>query len=112
MMATENHSAPMQATFRVEYMAGRGFVVVDPNGKHVSSFYKQKNPALTTRDGAQKAWDAKHKRIDRPCLSCGNTFKSEGIHNRLCDRCRGRSDGGSMSIAATSSGKVRRAAKA
>ena len=24
----------------------------------------------------------------RPCLGCGQPFPSEGIHNRLCGRCR------------------------
>ena len=24
----------------------------------------------------------------RPCMCCGRDFPSEGIHNRLCDRCR------------------------
>lgn len=27
---------------------------------------------------------------ERPCLSCGTPFPSEGIHNRLCDPCRQR----------------------
>lgn len=26
----------------------------------------------------------------RPCLCCGQTFNSEGPHNRLCGPCRGR----------------------
>lgn len=26
----------------------------------------------------------------RNCLSCGQDFPSQGIHNRLCGRCRGR----------------------
>lgn len=24
----------------------------------------------------------------RPCLVCSNDFRSEGIHNRLCSKCR------------------------
>lgn len=28
---------------------------------------------------------------DRACLRCGNTFKSSGIHNRLCRRCVNKS---------------------
>ena len=96
-MATENHSAPKRASFRVEYMPGRGFVVVDPNGKNASSFYTQEAPALTTRDGAQKAWDAKHKRQNRPCMCCGKAFASEGIHNRLCGSCRHHSDSANAS---------------
>ena len=29
---------------------------------------------------------------DRNCMSCGEKFASEGWHNRLCLRCRKRSE--------------------
>lgn len=29
---------------------------------------------------------------ERSCMSCGETFASEGWHNRLCLRCRKRSE--------------------
>ena len=90
-MATENHCAPARARFRVEYIPGRGFVVVDPDGNRAANFYAQEAHALTARDGAQKAWDAKHGRKARPCLCCGKTFGSEGNHNRLCAPCRAKS---------------------
>jgi hypothetical protein len=28
---------------------------------------------------------------DRPCFTCGDMFKSEGAHNRMCQGCRTRS---------------------
>ncbi len=28
----------------------------------------------------------------RPCMSCGKIFTSAGNHNRLCNRCRSKSD--------------------
>mgnify|MGYP001216693820 CR=1 FL=1 len=28
---------------------------------------------------------------ERSCMSCGESFASEGWHNRLCPRCRKRS---------------------
>ena len=28
----------------------------------------------------------------RPCMCCGGKFDSEGIHHRLCARCRRRGD--------------------
>ncbi len=31
---------------------------------------------------------------ERKCMSCGETFASEGWHNRLCHRCRRRSVAG------------------
>jgi hypothetical protein len=33
---------------------------------------------------------------DRACLSCGEIFRSDGWHNRLCPRCRKRSDSGGL----------------
>lgn len=33
---------------------------------------------------------ARTRRGHRPCLCCGTTFLSEGLHNRLCDPCRGQ----------------------
>lgn len=29
---------------------------------------------------------------DRACIACGETFRSEGWHNRLCPKCRRKSD--------------------
>lgn len=110
-MGTENHSKPAQARFRVEYRSGKGYFVQDAAGARVSSYFAREDPALTARDGAQKTWDAKHKRKPRPCLCCGRVFQSEGVHNRLCASCRQRGDGGSMAITAASSGRVRRLAR-
>ena len=25
----------------------------------------------------------------RKCLMCGNQFESEGVHNRICKKCKG-----------------------
>lgn len=30
----------------------------------------------------------RRKTQDRACLCCGRTFRSQGPHNRLCERCR------------------------
>ena len=30
--------------------------------------------------------------MERACMSCNETFASEGWHNRLCLRCRKRSE--------------------
>lgn len=29
---------------------------------------------------------------ERRCLCCGETFTSQGFHNRMCGRCRSRDD--------------------
>lgn len=54
------------------------------------------DPVFSYRDQAED-WLVEHlpmlerrmKRKPRPCLSCCTTFVSEGLHNRLCDPCRG-----------------------
>lgn len=33
-----------------------------------------------------------HVPSNRKCMSCGEVFASEGWHNRLCLRCRKRSE--------------------
>lgn len=33
-----------------------------------------------------------HVPSERKCMSCGEVFASEGWHNRLCLRCRKRSE--------------------
>lgn len=30
------------------------------------------------------------KTTARKCLGCGNEFRSEGAHHRMCNRCRSR----------------------
>ena len=40
---------------------------------------------------AQEACDTLSRRAgitDRPCITCGGMFESEGVHNRMCDKCR------------------------
>lgn len=34
----------------------------------------------------------KARRMRRPCMCCGTSFKSEGIHNRLCKTCKTKGD--------------------
>lgn len=88
------------------------YVVIDPDGAEVGEASAFRPQAEWLRDKLQRAADAMARRGPRACLCCGHVFKSEGVHNRLCGNCRQRSDGGSMSIAANSTGKVRRAARA
>ena len=57
-----------------------------------------------------KTGAAKRPRL-RNCLRCQQEFMSTHIGHRLCNHCRHCSDGGSMAIAAASSGRVRRVAR-
>lgn len=105
-----NMPKPAFMRFRAEFLPGKGYAVVDPDGRICAAITPFRPQAEQLRDRLQREADARAKRGPRACLGCGATFQSEGIHHRLCKACRGRSDGGSMTIAATSSGKVRRAA--
>lgn len=47
---------------------------------------------VSARLGLKVAKPRKQRQtVERKCLGCGNTFDSEGPHNRLCNRCRTRS---------------------
>ncbi len=35
-----------------------------------------------------KEYKVKLKLVDRECLHCGESFQSEGFHNRMCNYCR------------------------
>jgi hypothetical protein len=43
---------------------------------------------LTTLEKYRKPKPARFNACDRPCLCCGEIFRSEGPHNRLCTSCR------------------------
>ena len=103
---------PGRGGYRTEFIPGVGHVVVSPEGRLASSPTPFRAQAEQLRDRLQIEADRKARRGPRTCMCCGATFDSEGIHNRLCGHCRGRSDGGSLSLPSASSGKVRRAARA
>lgn len=42
---------------------------------------------------AAKRLEKTAKTRTRPCLCCSNDFKSEGPHNRMCQKCRQMSEG-------------------
>lgn len=90
-MGTENHSKPALERFTVRHVPLKGYVVVAPDGAFVSSFTHSKDMAEQAREAKQRAADARTKRGQRRCLTCGDQFMSEGIHNRMCAPCRSRS---------------------
>ena len=103
----DTHAAP-GPQFRVQ-KAGPKFWVIDPKGNSVADFACRR--AATEAAGRmQDEADRRAKRGPRPCMCCGRTFVSEGIHNRMCSPCRSRGDSGSLSIPAGSKAKIRRAA--
>lgn len=69
--------------------AKRVWQIIGPNGAALSGSYTSEKYARSL--ARQKNGVAvKAKKPERPCLCCGEPFPSEGIHNRLCNRCRNR----------------------
>lgn len=78
--------------FTVEQQkSGAGYVVLDPNGVRVGTVYRNFKDAALARDGRQRRHDRAAGMKERACMCCLATFQSEGIHNRLCNPCRGKS---------------------
>lgn len=63
--------------------------------------------AWTCRHGQQARADAATKRIERPCISCGAVFLSEGIHNRMGPCCRNKPGGWDPHNVAPRSGRAK-----
>ncbi|GAB1381357.1 hypothetical protein [Pararhodobacter aggregans] len=86
-----NQPKPLHARYRAEYATGRGFEIIDPTGRVVGR-EQNRAIALNRAEALQKEADTAAKRGPRPCLCCGREFHSDGIHNRMCNPCRGRAD--------------------
>lgn len=74
----------------LDYAPGRGHFVVDPKGRKASGFFDSRGKADGRRDELRRQADLKAKKGKRPCMCCGRSFDSEGIHNRLCHPCKSR----------------------
>jgi hypothetical protein len=81
---------PVFARWSTEYLPGRGWRLVDPDGTPSAAIYATRDGAMTACDLAQARTDAAVQKRTRPCMCCRDPFDSEGIHNRLCTRCRSR----------------------
>lgn len=79
---------PKFGTWTMEFLPGRGWRLIDPNGTAQAGLYGNRERALTALEAAQARTDAARKRTTRNCMCCRTPFDSEGIHNRLCTRCR------------------------
>jgi hypothetical protein len=85
---------PRTPLFRVERVYGRGYVVIDKDGGHVSGIERSADNAETVCARMTEEFLRKTKRQDRACITCGAVFPSDGIHNRMCQGCRHRSADG------------------
>ncbi|MBL4750503.1 MAG: hypothetical protein JKX71_07995 [Amylibacter sp.] len=54
--------------------------------ERVSAFYHFQDRAFGRLDQIAKNDRSK----DRNCMSCQTAFRSDGIHNRLCNHCRAK----------------------
>ncbi|AUC54272.1 hypothetical protein CDO87_14280 [Sagittula sp. P11] len=67
--------------------ADDGYVIKDRGtGKVVSRHGSIAAAAAVLREAVKQ-----ETRKQRPCITCGTLFWSEGAHNRMCDPCRTRS---------------------
>lgn len=82
----------IRGRYRVEYQPGRGYAVMNPDGRMVIEPTPAEAIAQAACAQLQAQADRLARRGPRPCLCCGEVFDSEGIHNRLCDPCRAGSD--------------------
>lgn len=106
-----NQPAPRFARHRLDFRSAHGFFVIDPDGEVAEGPFLSKALAERVCAKLQRDWEVRHRIGPRPCLCCGRTFHSEGIHNRMCGHCRGRSDHlGDIAFAGAQDGKKPRKA--
>ena len=86
-MGMEKFAKPARATWNVVQKADDLFEVRDPDGE-VYATRPTLHLAATLAGNQQKVADRAARRMTRNCMCCRTPFESEGIHNRLCSRCR------------------------
>ena len=73
----------MSACYRIAFRKHR-WIVEDAEGKRVSGYYQHQWQA----EDRCEVLERKSRARSRPCMCCGETFRSEGPHHRLCATCR------------------------
>jgi len=96
-------------TFLLRQRTG-GWFIIHENGTTHSGPFTLHNAAENERRKLQLAANQRAKIGPRPCITCGNTFQSEGSHNRMCSLCRHQSEAFSGVASVTQRG-ARRAVK-
>lgn len=92
-MGDANNNPKPSIRPQIHYFTGKGYAIVDGDGVQISGYYGGRDRAKTRLSHILAEADRKAKRGPRPCMCCGTSFESEGIHNRLCARCRSRDAG-------------------
>lgn len=79
--------------FLVQLVRGQGYVVTDEHGKYLTGPSPFHSHVDRLRETMQREAQAKANAVAkvgvRPCMCCQKAFQSEGIHNRMCNGCRG-----------------------
>ena len=78
----------MSAPLTVERIA-HGYAVFKGETR-LTKLYTRKPAAREAQERLERERARKKPRRHRPCLTCGQTFLSDGPHNRMCPTCRGR----------------------
>lgn len=75
-------------------IGGGGHYRIYDAGRPITGKYSQFALAEARLLNIRQQRERDRKSKVRPCLTCGQTFKSEGAHNRMCDGCRSRARSG------------------
>lgn len=87
-MSKEQHAKPGLAAYSVRYRAGGIWVVIAPNGGVTGDQFATKEQAMSRAVELQAKADLAKRKGPRACMTCGDEFLSEGVHNRMCSHCR------------------------
>jgi len=60
------------------------FVTIDGSERQITGWHGGKERAETRMEELQR----QARLRQRPCLTCGKAFMSEGAHNRICPTCK------------------------
>lgn len=83
---------PINARWQVMSRGQGKHVVFRPDGSE-EGIYASRSQAAAIVGIRNKGADIAARRMTRACLCCKAPFESEGIHNRMCPRCRGLGEG-------------------
>lgn len=78
---------PGRAKWQVVRRGEMTFTVYRPDGTVYDTFGSLQQASVTA-GVRQREEDARARKTVRTCMCCQNPFESEGIHNRMCTRCR------------------------
>lgn len=78
-----------EPAFHAEYNGStKVWEVIAPKGMAVETTFATRSAAVAYAAHRNKEVAEAFGRKERSCMCCKSSFQSEGIHNRLCPRCR------------------------